>query len=144
MMGDAFEGSYLKPGSCVEVSSLRPSEDYPEKPLLLEFAGSDHTGRGHNRSNQIHVLWRFRGGQWVEIVRTLSQGAEWIHTIRAVALREIGGPPPPDPEMAAGVVERFLSDIDRELGELGAGDRAIALNLFFEQLAARLVQYSSQ
>jgi hypothetical protein len=138
MMGHAFEGIYLKPGTRVGISALRPSDDYPETPLLLEFAGSDHTGRGHHRSNQIYILWRFRRGEWVEVVRTLSKGAEWIHTIRAVALREIGGPPPPDPALAAGVVERFLGQIDRELGELAAADRGIALSLFFEQMAARL------
>lgn len=143
-MPNAFEGTYLKPGSRVEISALRPSDDYPETPLLLELAGSDHTGRGHHRSNQIYILWRFRRGEWVEVVRTLSKGAEWIPTIRAVALRELGGPPPADPELAAGAVERFLQRLDRELGELSAADRGIALNLFFEQVAARMVQYSSQ
>jgi hypothetical protein len=143
-MGNAFEGIYFKPGSRVEISELRPSADYPETPLLLELAGSDHTGWGHKRSNQIYILWRFRRGEWVEIVRTLSKGAEWIQTILPVALREIGGPPPPDAEMAAGVVQRFLAQFDRELGGLSAADRGIALNLFFEQVAARIVQYSSQ
>jgi hypothetical protein len=143
-MANAFEGAYLKPGTRVEISALRPSDDYPETPLLLEHAGSDRTGWGHKRSNQIYILWRFRRGEWVEVVRTLSKGAEWIQTILPVALREIGGPPPPDPELAAGVMERFLLQFDRELGELSAADRGIALNLFFEQVAARMVQYSSQ
>jgi hypothetical protein len=139
-MANAFEGTLLKPGSRVEHAALWPVEGYPDIPLLLEFAGSDHTGRGHNRGNQIYVLWRFENERWVEIARTLSVGAEWIPHMLAIALRELGGPAAIDPALAEKVADRFLSILDRELMELGAGDRALVLNFVFEQVSARLMK----
>lgn len=138
---DAFEGVLLKPGSSIEYSELWPNEKYPARPLLLEFAGSDHTGRGHNRSKQIHVLWRFEPtlGCWVEIARTLSVAAEWILYLKPVALAAIGGPAPPDPEAAARFTGRFLAQFDLEIRELARDDRHQALSFMYEQVAARLV-----
>jgi hypothetical protein len=140
-MANAFEGVLLKPGCAVEHAALWPDSRYPEKPLLLEFAGTDHTGRGHNRSNQIHVLWRYEParGVWVQLARTLSQAADWIPQMKVMALRELGGPPAPDPLIASKAASVFLARLDLEFGELGAGDRHIAMNLVFEQLLARMV-----
>jgi hypothetical protein len=138
---NVFEGPIMKTGISIDQSELWPSSDFPACPLLLEFAGSDRKGRGHNRSSQIHILWRYEpeGGGWVEIVRTLSVGAEWIMHLAPIALRELGGRPPVD-ELRAGAVARFfLSQLDKDLCELGAGEKASVLTQLFEQLAARLV-----
>jgi hypothetical protein len=138
-MANAFEGVLLKPGSAVEYSDLWPDPGFPAIPLLLEFAGGDRTGRGHNRSNQIHVLWRYDGeAGWTEIARTLSQSADWIPHMRAIALQELGGPPRPDPQMARKAAAGFIGSLDAQLRELGEGDRFLTLNLLYEQLLARM------
>lgn len=141
-MRTAFEGVWVKPGSKVEYSALA---GYPEKPLLIEYAGNDASGRGHNRSKDIRILWRFEPekNNWVEIIRTLGHGSEWIADVMPIVLRELGGPPKADPEIAATVTRRFFSQLDVELGELAAADRTITLNLVFEQLVARLVSLES-
>jgi hypothetical protein len=140
-MVNAFEGALMRPGSRVEYSALWPDNSYPENPVLLEFAGSDYSGRGHNRSNQIHVLWRFDMEQrvWIEITRTLSQDSNWIMNLIPIALREVGGPPPVDPALASDVSADLLCSLDAQLGNLSAIDRELVLNLVFEQLAARMV-----
>jgi hypothetical protein len=139
---NAFEGPLLKPGALVDSSALWPDGSYPTKPLLLENAGSDATGRGHNRSKQVYILWRYEPERsvWVEVVRTLTEGLEWVSSLVPVALREIGGAPAPDPDLARNVSRFFLSQLDKELGELPAGDRHLTLSLLYEQVAARLVR----
>jgi hypothetical protein len=140
-MVNAFEGVLLKPGSTIEYRALWPDATYPETPVLLEYAGTEGTGTGHNRRNQIHVLWRFdlQRRAWVEVIRTRTEAAEWIGQLAPIALREIGGPPPPDPVIAVNFVRAFLAQLDRDLAVLAAADRAAALNQLFEQVAARLV-----
>lgn len=139
-MANAFEGMLIKCGAKVPLASLWPDARYPKVPILLEFAGSDYSGRGHNRSRQIHVLWRLDVDQlvWVEVARTLSYRAEWILQLRPIALQELGGVPAPDPDLALQFAARFLRRLDDELKDLGAGDRALAVNFLFEQIAARL------
>jgi hypothetical protein len=140
-MADAFEGALLKPGSHVDESALWPDARYPAKPVLLEFAGSDHTGSGHNRSNQIYILWRYEPepGEWVEIVRCLTQNADWITYFIPIALAELGGMPAPDADVAAHVAERLAAQLDQELKGLSRDDRSLVLNLFSEQVAARMM-----
>jgi hypothetical protein len=140
-MANAFEGPLLKPGALVDDCALWPDERFPAKPILLEFAGNDHSGRGHNRSNDIYILWRFEPDEWawVEIVRVLTQGADWIANLLPIARAELGGVRAPDPLLAAEVAGRWLSQLDLELKALGAGDRGLALNLIFEQVTARMV-----
>lgn len=140
VMANAFEGVLLKPGSKIEHSALWPDEGYPEKPILLEYAGSDHSGRGHNRSNQIHILWRYENEGWSEIARTSSVGAEWIPHMISIALRELGGPAKLNPDLAEKVASSFLSRLDGELRELGAGDCGLVLNFILEQVEARMMR----
>jgi hypothetical protein len=140
-LANAFEGKLLRPGARIEYGGLWPDESYPMVPVLLEYAGSDHSGRGHNRSSQIYILWRYEVARgWVELARVLSAGAEWIVNLMPLALRELGGPARVDPDLAANVAAGFLSRFDAELKELGAGDRALVLNFVYEQVAARLMR----
>lgn len=145
-MIDAFEGILLKPGSRVEHGALWPNAGFPDTPLLIEFAGSDRTGSGHNRSKQIHILWRFdlKKTEWVEIARTLSLGSDWIPHLVAIALKELGGPPPPDATEAVKASSRFLSGLDSELRALGEGEQGMVLNLVYEQVAARLIKVGQE
>lgn len=89
-----FEGRLLRTGSRIEEAELRPGPDWPATPLLIEYAGTDHSGCGHNRSNDIHVLWKFTDGRWIEVETVISQGRGWWHHIRAQVFTELGIPPP--------------------------------------------------
>jgi len=135
-----FEGQYLKCGSKVERSELRPDPSYPETPLLLEFAGSDRSGHGHNLSNSIYILWRLTDHGWVEVGRALATGADWVPQIRFLALRELGGPPPADPQLASQTARQLVRRLDEEFRTLSAADRQIALGMVYEQVAARMVE----
>ncbi len=139
-MANAFEGLLIKCGAKIELASLWPDARYPKVPILLEFAGSDYSGHGHNRSRQIYVLWRLdlEHSVWVEVSRTLSQAAEWIPQLLPIALRELGGIPAPDPDIAFRFAARFLRLLDDDLKSLGAGDRWLAMNYLYEQFAARV------
>ena len=91
-----FEGGiYFRCGSSVEESALHPTPEYSETPLLLEYAGRDHTGRGHNRSNDIHVLWQWNAAEseWRELARVLSRGPEWFHHLAPIVRRELHAQP---------------------------------------------------
>lgn len=146
-MANAFEGVLLKPGAMVDESALWPSPEYPEIPILLEYAGSDRTGRGHNRSNDVYLLWRYdrARGAWVEIARSVSRGAEWIERIKAVALLELGLPvlpaDPADTASAAGITDRVLGLLDRELERLCPQDRHLVMNFVYQEFSARAAAY---
>lgn len=140
---NAFEGRTFKCGSTVEYSQLHPDPGYPEKPLLLEFAGSDRTGRGHNRSNHVYVLWRFEPDRgWVEIARVLSKCRDWVCHMRAIALRELG-PPTPEPEQACKAVAVCVAALDTQLRQLSGPDRLVALNLLHDQVLGRIANSST-
>jgi hypothetical protein len=89
--GHPFAGVFLRSGAVVDGASLWPTSDYPAIPLLIEFAGSDRSGRGHNRSLDIHVLWRFDGRAFREVARVKSQGREWVFDFLPIVEREISG-----------------------------------------------------
>ncbi len=135
----SFEGTYLKCGSRVERSQLRPDPSYPETPVLLELAGNDRTGWGHNRSSQIHILWRLEDDGWLEVARTISKGADWVEQLRPLAMREVGGPPAADQKLAFQTANVLVSRLDEDFRNLSNADRQIALSLVYEQIAARMV-----
>lgn len=117
-------------------------------PLLIEFAGStgrDARGwpaRGHNRALDLHILWRYdaRAGDWQEVARTVSQGAEWFVALEPIVRRELVRPPANYVEEARTASERLLVTIDRELHELDADEaRERVLAFLYDQVAARLV-----
>lgn len=134
-----FEGRFFRCGSTVEDGDLHPTPDYPATPLLVEFAGSDRTGRGHNRSNDVHVLWRYRDGHWIELARTLSQGPEWVFHMRPIVERELVAAPIDYAEIAGRVSNRVLELLDQELNELAGEGRARVMSFLWDQFTARLV-----
>lgn len=139
-----FEGKYLKCGSRVEAAQLRPDLSYPEKPVLIEFAGTDRTGSGHNRSADIHVLWRLEADGWLEIARTICKGADWVQQLRPLAMREVGGPPAADPHLAFQTAKQLVNRLDEDFLNLSASDRQVALGLVYEQIAARMVDSETE
>jgi len=138
-----FEGKFFRTGSRVELADLHPTDEYPLVPLLIEYAGNDRTGRGHRRSNDIHVLWRFDAARsdWDEIARVLSQGPEWVSHLAPIARREMetGQPVIAFVEVAGAVTARVLAVLDSELGNLEAEAAMRVMSFLYDQFTARLM-----
>jgi len=140
----AFEGQRLKPGALIDEAELWPTQEYPSTPILLEYAGSDHSGWGHRRSNDIYLLWKYdkTRGRWTELARHIGQGAEWQEAFKTIAFREIARDAPPiDAATAAAVSGRVLGVLDSELELLGSADRLLVMNYVYQEFSARAVQY---
>lgn len=138
-----IEGTWLKTGSHVEESQLWPASDYPLAPLLLEYAGSDRSGRGHARSRDLHILWRYDAdaGAFIELARVLSCGAEWVYHLAPIIRTELGSvsrAPADRAERAAEAVTRVIDVLDGELRELEDEGRIAALARIYTQVSARL------
>lgn len=143
-LGNVFEGRRLRPGARVREADLKPTPDYPDTPLLLEYAGSDRSGSGHKRSSHTYILWRFEPseGKWLELVRVEAEALEWIETIRPVALRNFTSRALDlTPILRAGeAASRVLIVLEAELEVMDIADRAVFLGYLYEQFTARLVR----
>lgn len=135
---------YFRTGAQVDERELRPTPSWPATPLLLEYAGSDRTGRGHNRSNYIHVLWRFdaKRAEFREIARCVTQGPEWFAHLAPIARREIerGSPPVNHVEVAHAVTGRVLALLDGELETLEDEGRDRVMSFLYDQVVGRLME----
>jgi hypothetical protein len=137
-----FEGARFRTGSRVTECELRPTPDYPEIPLLLEYAGNDRTGRGHRRSNDIHVLWKFESetSEWIELARVTSQGPEWFEHLGPIMRDHLrGGPNANEAEVAGKATRRILELMDRELESLARDGRERAMSFLYDAFTARLM-----
>jgi hypothetical protein len=143
-----FDGPVFRCGTLIDAAALWPDESYPGFAegfaLVLEFAGSDATGRGHRRSNDIYILWRYerKRNAFVEVVRCVSQGLEWIDYIRPVAITEMGLIEVRDAFIAQKVVGRVLAMLDAELETLGSDDCALVMGFVYEQFIARATTHT--
>ncbi len=138
--GVPFDGRLMRTGSLIEEADLRPAPDWPATPLLIEYAGNDHSGHGHRRSNDIHVLWKFTGGEWIELARVMSQGPEWWHHLGPIVLREIRSAPANYVELAGKVTDQVLALLDRELNALEDEGRGRAMSFLYDEFTARMVR----
>jgi hypothetical protein len=141
---DAFEGKLLRPGARIDEADLRPAPDYPAIPILLEYAGHDSSGRGHRRSNDIYVLWRYdaAAGTWSELVRCTCQGADWIEQLKPIAVREIARScEPVDARHAADVCGRVLGMLDQALERLDRDERHLVMAFVYQAFSARATAY---
>jgi hypothetical protein len=144
-----FEGKLLRCGAPIDDSELWPDPDWPAAPLLLEYAGLDYaaplqrlaSGFGGKRRARIHILWRYEGGEWRELVRSSSVDNDWIQHFAAIARVELRrGRRKAPSEVAALASARCVEALDRELRELQGEERVLALGLIYEQVAARVVE----
>lgn len=141
---DAFEGTLLRPGARIDEADLRPAPDYPAIPILLEYAGHDSSGRGHRRSNDIYVLWRYDAAAcgWLELIRCTCQGADWIEQLKPIALREIArSSEPVDARHAADVCGRVLGVLDQALERLDRDERHLVMSFVYQAFSARSAAY---
>jgi hypothetical protein len=140
--GFDFFGTLLRPGSQIARSELRPAPDYPERPLLLECAGSDGSGWGHRRSPSVYILWVYdrASSAWVEMVRTTAPAWEWTERLGPLAQALLADTAPRmPPGRASEVAGHILHYTDFELDTLPAGERTAALAILHDELAWRSV-----
>jgi hypothetical protein len=134
-----FDGTFFRTGAQVDEEALHPTPGYPELPLVIEFAGSTGTGRGHNRSPDVHVLWQYSAGAWNELARVTSQGPEWIPHMLPIVEQLLVALPANQIEAAAEASERVLCFLDEELERLTDEGRERAMSFLYDRFSARLV-----
>ncbi len=111
----------------------------------MEFVGSDGTGRGHNRSRDLHVLWRYDRDrqEWEEVTRILSHGSEWFDYLAPiVGLQTVWGEID-DVGEARAATSRLCALIDGAFAQLTDAGRAIAASVLVDELRALYAQYAS-
>jgi hypothetical protein len=147
----AFDGKHFRCGIAIDDSELWPNDEYPQTPLLLEYAGLDYraplerlaSGFGGKRRPLVHILWRWERdrGEWRELARVSSVDNDWVAHFVAIARVEIerGGRAVSAGEIALRASVRWIEALDRELNQLEGEERAIALGLVYEQVTARVV-----
>jgi hypothetical protein len=147
-----FDGPLFRPGSWIEESQLWPTPHSPVYPLLLEWASTTglqangKPARGHNRSQDVHVLWRYDrpARQFCEIIRILSEGPEWYESIAPIVARWIVRPPIDHVAEARTATGRLAALMDGVLAELTDEGREIALSFFYDQVVARMAEGISE
>jgi hypothetical protein len=137
-----FAGSLLRAGAFVEESALWPTPDYPLVPLLIEYAGPDGPGRGHNRSPAVYVLWRYvpPRQEFEEVARVRSHGAEWVHDLRPIVERELVRPAIDHNARGRATAAQLAALIDGALDDLEDEGRESALAALYNQVAARFAE----
>jgi hypothetical protein len=142
--GFGFEGKIFRPGATVTEAELW-AEGYPETPILLEYAAPGPIyGRGHNRAEQLYVLWKFDREEhaWVELGRARSVAWEWALDLRPIALRALAAARSgitvlPNLGVIAARISGFL---DGELKPLEVPDREKVLAVIHDQFAGLMAR----
>lgn len=143
-MGDVFEGRRVRPGANLTAAELWPTPDYPEVPLLLEYAASDRSGSGHRRrSHHLYLLWEFLqdANEWRELARANAEALEWIEVLRPAAMRHLkDARRESEAALAEMATARILTVLELELDVLADAERRNFLGMVYEQFTARLVR----
>lgn len=90
--GFGFEGSLLRPGALVRAAQLRPSANYPEIPVILEYSHAPAAGiPGNRRADGLYVLWQWSHEmqRWQELGRVTSRDWDWAVYLRPLAVRAL-------------------------------------------------------
>lgn len=145
--GFGFEGIFFRAGAIVSVAQLRPNEQFPEIPVVLEYMpGAVHGEPGERRRrDQVYILWRYEwdAGEWRELARAASESWQWAIELRPVAVRALQ-----DARSRAGmeklpdlpaIARRIALFLDGELKLLDPEDRVRVIGVLHDQFASRLV-----
>ena len=136
----AIEGPTMRCGVEIEEARLWPAAHFPRVPLLLEFAGIAVPGWGHKRSSHTYVLWQLDIPKmvWIELVRSVAHGNEWLEAIRAPALNALRDPEVTAARRAAEAAKRVHTCVDTELSYLDFEGRGHLISRLYEAAACRL------
>jgi hypothetical protein len=139
--GFDFVGVVLEPGATVDISSLRPSDDYPAVPVLLEMAHMMIVGRGHRRNPATHILWKYNAeeNRFQQILQCHAHGLEWVQVITPAAIAAL--PPERDevrrPDLLR-IAHQLSRTIEVELYTLTRSDRVRVLGALHDYFAIRI------
>jgi hypothetical protein len=143
--GFGFEGALLRPGARVSAEQLRPSADYPEIPVILEYSVAAASGiKGNRRAPALYVLWRWKPEiqQWYEVGRACSHSWEWAIDLRPLAIRALAEAR--DTAETVGVstnlneiAEMIEAFVENQLSFLLPPDKPRLLAILHDQFAAR-------
>ena|SRR5579872_1638392 len=128
----AFEGTFLRPGGTIAKAQL------PSPALLLECCGSTGNGWGHNRSETLHILWRWDGADWKDIAQMRSVGSEWVEVFHPIITRELATPKNEQVLDLIGIVQRVLGSLESELEGGTNEDRLEVFEVIYERLPAMM------
>jgi hypothetical protein len=137
-----FAGPRLRPGALIAERELWPADDFPARPLLFEYAGIAETGRGHRRSTQLYILWRYEreSSTWRELARATATGLEWVEVLRTAALHDLRSEPEDLARAAAAASSRVLAAVEAEMALLDRTPAQIFLGFLWDSFQARLVR----
>ena len=142
--GFGFEGKILRPGTTVTETELWP-DGYPPTPVLLEYAPPlPGHGRGHNRGDQLYILWKFdrEKNEWVELGRARSVSWEWAIDLRPLAVRALAEARSVVAVLPnlVGIAARISGFLDGELKPLEVPDRQKVLSVIHDQFAGLMAR----
>ncbi|HLG97102.1 MAG TPA: hypothetical protein VKX49_12385 [Bryobacteraceae bacterium] len=145
--GFSFEGTLLRPGKTVSFEELRPTNEYPEVPIILECAGTQNPQDGRPSTRHwptLYILWQLdpRKLEWKEIARAQSESWDWAADLRPIAKRLLqearGGI---EVFRGADQVARRISDLlEKELLTLAPPDRGRALGILHDQFCSQFAR----
>ena len=142
-----WRGRLFRSGTWIEEAQLWPDGSYPRNPLLVEHAGADKPGRGHNRhkSDNTAVLWRYErvAGKFLEVGRVAAPAGMWAlllePLVRDTLARDAGDVPAPDVDLIRDRITRFLA---AEFDIIPDSDRYRILTLVHDELASRIAEWT--
>lgn len=141
--GFDFDGELLRPGDLIAESQLRPSSDYPAVPILLECAGPARPGRGHSRTPETYILWRYESirAAWNELARVEAEAWDWAPMLGPVAylalMEQWSSEPPAEACAVAEAVDQVLVE---QLERARPQDRTKVMAIIHDRLAVRTVE----
>ncbi len=137
--GYAFDGDLFRPGQVIQLGDLRPSDDYPDPPLLIECAGSVGRMPRSKHSEYLHLLWRYEPvrNAWSEVARAVSPTNDWTSYLGPIALDQIGRKPVlVDP---IGVADRVVEALEADLEPLSTPDRKRVMLAVYDRFQSKVV-----
>ncbi len=130
--GFGFEGKLLRPGETI------PAGQLPEPAVLLECAGTEGRGRGHNRGDVRYIVWRWdrSARDWQELAQCSSVSGDWALALNGVALRALH----PDDQVITpfdceASVDRILSFAESEMHGMQSRLRNRVLERLYGRIA---------
>jgi len=125
--GWRLKGRLYRPGQRVSRDAL------PDPLVVVEAAGRSKTGRGHNRSEYLYILWHW-DGEWREVARAISPSWDWQWILGPAARKLLTTAP--IQERAARHVDELLTAIDCAMADVDPELRPLVCAGIEERLAA--------
>ena len=135
LTGFGFHGKICKPGARIAESELWPSEEYPARPVLLEYVAA----AGRNLDGALYVLWIYDRDShaWNELGRASGISTEWVITLQPLAMTALTPRKPRHRADVTAIASRIVSYLDGELTQLAAEERHQILDAVHNHLASR-------